>query len=329
MHARALFTRRLVAHTPTRRLAVAATSAPDPPHAAPLPPALYVVATPIGNMDDLTPRAARVLVAADTILCEDTRRSRPLLARVGATRRPPLSLHAHNERGRVETVLDALAQGQVVALVSDAGTPCVSDPGGVLAAAAVAAGHAVIPIPGACAAAAAVSACGLDVADFLFIGFLPPKRGPRRARLAEAGGTRGAALVAYCPSRSLADVLADAVDALGGDRRVAVARELTKLHEEWWRGSLTEGAAEFERRGDGVKGEVTLVIAPPPPPPTSDEPAAASPAQRAALRELLAAGVPASTAARALATGLGVGRNALYKAALEVKDEFFAEREDG
>lgn len=320
--ARALARRLTFRVPPRRRLASAAAAATpaDSPHAhAALPPALYVVATPIGNMDDLTPRAARVLAAADTVLCEDTRRSRPLLTRVGATRRPPVSLHAHNEAARVDAVLASLSSGHAVALISDAGTPCVSDPGAALAAAAAAAGHAVVPIPGACAAAAAVSACGLAVADFLFIGFLPPKGAARRARWAEVGSIR-AALVAYCPARALADVLADAAAALGGDRRVAVARELTKVHEEWWRGALADGAAEFAARGEAVKGEVTLVIEPPPRADAKQE-ADATAGHRAALKELLSAGVPPSTAARALAAALDVPRNALYKAAQEIKDE--------
>jgi 16S rRNA (cytidine1402-2'-O)-methyltransferase len=255
------------------------------------------------------------------VLCEDTRHSRPLLDRVAAAagggRRPaPLSLHAHNEAARVDAVLRALGAGQAVAIISDAGTPCVSDPGGVVAAAAAAAGHAVVPIPGPCAAAAAVSACGLNVADFLFLGFLPPKPAARRARLADVASLP-AALVAYAPARALPAVLADAAAALGGGRRVAVAREMTKVHEEWWRGALADGAAAFGDREGALKGEVTFVVEAPPRAAPGERRAGAFD-ERAALASLLAAGVSPSAAARALAAGLGVPRGRLYEAALEM-----------
>lgn len=264
--------------------AAAASSASTPPR---LSPGLYIVATPIGNLEDLSPRAARVLATADAVLCEDTRRSGPLVAAAvaaaaGAAPRPPpsaspsrlVSLHAHNEASRTASVLERLARGEAVALVSDAGTPAVSDPGGGVAAAAAAAGFDVVPVPGPCAAAAAVSACGLDAGDWLFVGFLPAKAGARLRRLRElaaatgggggassSGGGGGAspssssssssvsaAVVAFVPARTLAATLADAALAFGPGRRVAVARELTKLHEEWWRGGLEEGAAVFAAR---------------------------------------------------------------------------------
>jgi len=287
-------------------------------------PGLYVVATPIGNLDDLSPRAARTLCGAALVLCEDTRTSAPLLARAvaaaGVDRAPPtLSLHSRNEGGRIEAVLAALARGEAVALISDAGTPGVSDPGASLAAAAAAAGHAVVPIPGPCAAAAAVSACGLECGDWLFAGFLPPRSAARRARFASLASLP-AALVAYCPGRATADVLADAAAALGGGRRVAVAREMTKLHEEWTRGPLAAVAAAYAARGD-IKGEVTLVIERPPrPPPGARGGSGAAVDARSALASLLADGVPASAAARALAAALGVPRSPLYAEAVRLSE---------
>jgi 16S rRNA (cytidine1402-2'-O)-methyltransferase len=336
-----------------------AGAAPPPPPLPPLPPGLYVVATPIGNLHDLTPRAAAVLTGADCVLCEDTRHSGPLLARAAALRaalgpagllpaaapppaaRPPLvSLHAHNEAARTAAVLDRLGAGQAVALISDAGTPLLSDPGGGLVAAAAAAGHAVTPVPGPCAAVAALSAAGLDAGDFLFLGFLPPKSAARRAALARVRGVN-AAVVLYVPARSLAATLSDAAAALGPGRQCAVGRELTKRHEEWWRGGLAEGAAAFKERegggeggGGGVRGEVTLVIGRPPgasaraggaggagedadgsPPPPSSVDA------EAALISLLSDGVPPTAAAKALAKALGVSRAGLYSAAVAWKEE--------
>lgn len=320
-----------------------ATATPSPS----LAPGLYVVGTPIGNLADLTPRAAAILTGADCVLCEDTRHSGPLLARAAALRaalgpagllpllspspstpRPPLvSLHAHNEAARTSSVLARLAAGQAVALISDAGTPLLSDPGGGLVAAAVAAGHAVTPIPGPCAAVAALSAAGLAAGDFLFLGFLSSKSAARRAALARLRSLP-AALVLYVPARALAATLADAAAALGPARRCAVGRELTKRHEEWWRGGVGEGAEVFKARGGDLRGEVTLVL---------ERPAAAaavatheeggeeggSPSvdAEAALVSLLADGVPPSAAARALAKALGVPRAGLYAAAVAWREE--------
>ena len=258
--------------------AAPAASSTTPPSPR-LSPGLYIVATPIGNLEDLSPRAARVLATADAVLCEDTRRSGPLVAAavasaaaqaIGGVAPPPrpssssapsrlVSLHAHNETSRTASVLERLSRGEAVALVSDAGTPAVSDPGGGVAAAAAAAGFDVVPVPGPCAAAAAVSACGLDVSDWLFVGFLPAKAGARLKRLRELAAATGgggasssdgaspssssvsAAVVAFVPARTLAATLSDAALAFGPQRRVAVARELTKLHEEWWRGGAGGG----------------------------------------------------------------------------------------
>lgn len=221
------------------------------------PGKLIVVATPIGNLDDLTRRARQAFETADLVACEDTRRTGRLLAGLGIKRRL-VSLHEHNERARLPQILAALEEGKTVALVSDAGTPLLSDPGFLLVREAIAQGVGVEPIPGASAVLAALIVSGLPPHPFTFAGFPPPKSGKRRRfyrRFAELDHT-----VVYfeSPHRLIAS-LEDAVDVLG-DRRAAVARELTKLHEEVLRGSLAELAAELGER-PGIKGELVLVVA--------------------------------------------------------------------
>jgi 16S rRNA (cytidine1402-2'-O)-methyltransferase len=220
---------------------------------------LLLVATPIGNLGDLSPRAREALANADVVACEDTRHTGALLARLGLPRRRLVSCHEHNERQRLPLLLAALAAGETVAVVSDAGTPLISDPGFPLVRAALAAGHRVEAIPGPSAVLTALAVSGLPPLPFTFGGFPPSKPGRRRAfyrRLATAPGT----LVVYESPHRLARSLADAATELG-DRPAAVARELTKLHEEVLRGALAELAAEVDRRG-GVKGEVVVVIGP-------------------------------------------------------------------
>jgi 16S rRNA (cytidine1402-2'-O)-methyltransferase len=217
---------------------------------------LLVVATPIGNLDDLSPRARRAFEEAALVACEDTRRTGLLLARLGI-KRPLVSLHEHNERQRLPRLLAALEGGETVALASDAGTPLVSDPGYLLVREAVARGLRVEPIPGPSALLAALVVSGLPPHPFTFCGFPPPKGGRRRSfyeRFAALGHT----LVVYESPHRLAASLADALAVLG-DRPAAVARELTKLHEEVLRGSLSELLAEIEAR-PSLKGEFVLVI---------------------------------------------------------------------
>jgi 16S rRNA (cytidine1402-2'-O)-methyltransferase len=217
---------------------------------------LLVVATPIGNLDDLSPRARRAFEEAALVACEDTRRTGLLLARLGI-KRPLVSLHEHNERQRLPRLLAALEGGETVALASDAGTPLVSDPGYLLVREAVARGLRVEPIPGPSALLAALVVSGLPPHPFTFCGFPPPKGGRRRSfyeRFAALGHT----LVVYESPHRLAASLADALAVLG-DRPAAVARELTKLHEEVLRGSLSELLAEVEAR-PSLKGEFVLVI---------------------------------------------------------------------
>ena len=215
---------------------------------------LLLVATPIGNLEDVTGRALRVLREAHLVLAEDTRRTRVLLARYGIGARPR-SLHAHNEAAREREVLDALAAGRDVALVSDAGTPLVSDPGGRLVAAALEAGHRVEPVPGPSAVLAALAASGLPATPFAFLGFLPRRAGERDALLRGWRGRRET-LVLFESPRRLAATLRALAAALG-DRPAAVARELTKLHEEIARGSLARLA---ERFAPGARGEITIVV---------------------------------------------------------------------
>lgn len=216
---------------------------------------LYLVATPIGNLEDVTLRALRVLREADLVFAEDTRRTRVLLDRHAIAQRPR-SLHAHNESARIAEVLAALAAGQQVALVSDAGTPLVSDPGAQLVAAAIAAGHTVVPLPGASAVIASLVASGLAATPFTFLGFLPRKAG-ERDRLLAGFRLRAETLVLFESPRRVAATLR-ALEAQLGNRAGCIARELTKVHEEFARGTLAELATRF---ADGARGEVTIVVA--------------------------------------------------------------------
>lgn len=215
---------------------------------------LHLVATPIGNLEDVTLRALRVLREAGLVLAEDTRRTRILLDRHGIAARP-LSLHAHNEAARTAEVLAALAAGRDVALVSDAGTPLVSDPGERLVAAAIAAGHPVVPVPGPSAVLAALAGSGLPPVPFAFLGFAPRRAAERAGRFA-AFRERPETLVLFESPHRLAATLRALADSLG-PRPACVARELTKLHEEWARGTLAELA---ERFAGGTRGEVTIVV---------------------------------------------------------------------
>jgi len=265
---------------------------------------LFVVATPIGNLEDVTLRALRVLREADLLLAEDTREVRKLLDRHGVAARP-VSLHAHNEARRQGEALAALAAGGRVALVSDAGTPLVSDPGERLVAAAAAAGHAVEAVPGASAALAALVVSGLPAQRFTFLGFLPRRASERErllARLRDAPET----LVLFESPRRLAATLRELAERLG-DRRACVARELTKRYEEVARGRLGELALRF---ADGARGEVTLVVE------GGAEAAVAEDDVDAEIRARLAAGGRAREIAAALAAATGLPRRTLYARAL-------------
>jgi 16S rRNA (cytidine1402-2'-O)-methyltransferase len=224
-----------------------------------LAPGLHVVATPIGNLRDVTVRALEVLAGADLVACEDTRVTRKLFDHYGITV-PLTPYHDHNATEARPKLIAKLAAGAAIALVSDAGTPLVSDPGFKLVREAREAGHAVVAVPGASAALAAISIAGLPTDRFFFEGFLPPKHGQREARIAELGRLP-ATLVLFETGPRLAAALADLVQGLGA-REAAVCRELTKLHEEVRRGDLSVLAEHYASAG-APRGEIVLVIAPP------------------------------------------------------------------
>jgi 16S rRNA (cytidine1402-2'-O)-methyltransferase len=268
---------------------------------------LYVVATPIGNLGDLSPRAAQALTSADRILAEDTRRSRVLTEHVGA-RAPMVSLHAHNEAERVARVLAWLDAGETLVLVSDAGTPLVSDPGGRLVHAVVEAGHVVVPVPGPSAVLAALVGSGLAGDRFTFLGF-PERKGKARAALLERVVRAEEAVVLFESPQRLVRLLEELAEACGGARRVSVARELTKIHEEFVRGTRVEAAAYY--RQHPPRGEVSLVVAPAEAG-SLDSGDVEEEAARMA-RELLAGGAKPSEAAREITRRLALARNAAYR----------------
>lgn len=227
---------------------------------APLAPGLYLVATPIGNLGDITLRALDVLRRVDRIACEDTRQTQKLLNHFGISK-PTESCHEHNERERATGYVEALREGARIAVVTDAGMPGISDPGSWLASAAIEAGIPVFPIPGANAALSALVASGMPTAEFHFLGFLPEKAGPRRTRIEmlAAAGVEAGTLVFYEAPHRILDTLVDFESVFGTDLRVVVARELTKLHEEFLRGTVGEVRRELAAR-DRIRGEITLLV---------------------------------------------------------------------
>ncbi len=222
-----------------------------------LAPGLYLVGTPIGNLEDITLRAIRVLKQADLIACEDTRQTQKLLNHYGIETRA-VSYHEHNEASRAEELVEKLAQGARIAVVSDAGMPGISDPGFRLVSLAIERGVPVFPVPGPAAFLAAMVASGLPTDSFCFRGFLPAKGGARRRELEKIGDSSNTAVFYEAPHR-IRETLADVAEVLGPDRPVVVARELTKIHEEFLRGTAGEVAQVLNARGD-VKGEITLLI---------------------------------------------------------------------
>ncbi len=272
---------------------------------------LYVVATPIGNLDDMSPRAVAILSAVHLIAAEDTRHSAKLLRRFGVTT-PMLSYHQHNEREREQRVLAALADGDV-ALISDAGTPAISDPGQKLVASAVAHGHPVVPIPGPSALTAAVSASGMVPGPFLFLGFVPRSGEDRRRTLAKAA-TSGFPVVLFESPVRLGVTMADLAAALG-DRPALIARELTKIHEELVFGRLGELAETYHQTEP--RGEVVIVV--------GEAAATATEADggdvEGVVRRLLAEGLKPSRAAREAAAITGRPGAELYELVRAVASE--------
>lgn len=272
---------------------------------------VVLVATPIGNLGDLSPRAVAVLDQADVVCCEDTRRTRALLTAAGVAGRGRLfALHEHNEDAQVPRLLERVRAGDTVAVVSDAGTPAISDPGARLVAAAASEGLTVSVVPGPSAVVAALVVSGLPTDRFCMEGFLPRKGPERRRRLAELAAEERTAVVLEAPGR-LAATLADLAEACG-DRPVAVVRELTKVHEETWRGRLGAAAETFAEHP--VRGEIVVVVggASPPAPPSVAEVAGA-------VADRLAAGDGVRDAADAVAASLGVPRRQAYQLALARK----------
>ena len=277
--------------------------------ARPLAPALYLVATPIGNLADITLRALETLAGADVLACEDTRVTRVLLGRYGIRQRPT-PYHEHNAAEAGPRLIEALETGRSVALVSDAGTPLVSDPGYRLVEEALARGLKIIPVPGPSSVLAALAGSGLPTDTFLFAGFLPVKGGQRRARLEELRAVP-ATLIFFESPRRLADTLS-AMAGVYGDRPAVIGRELTKAFEEFRRGSLPELAAHYEG-ADTPKGEVVLCVGPP---------AAAAPGATDidAMLRSLAEEMPASKAAAEAARLTGQPKGDLYRRLLELKE---------
>lgn len=274
-----------------------------------LAPGLYLIATPIGNLADISLRALATLAKSDVIYCEDTRHSRTLVAHygIGRTLRP---YHEHNAEEQRPRILADLARGARIALISDAGTPLVSDPGYKLVRDAIAESHTVIAIPGASAVLTALSVAGLPTDTFLFAGFLPPRSGARRSRISELATVPASLIFFEAPTR-VAETLADLAETLG-DRPAAIARELTKLHEAVRRGPLTALAELFAQ--SEPKGEIVIVVGPPSTTTATDEVIAA--ALQAALAHM-----SLRDAAKAVADRLSVPKARVYELGLKLKSD--------
>ena len=286
----------------------------NPRPSSPLAPGLYLVATPIGNLGDITLRALEVLKRVDRIACEDTRQTQKLLNHFQITT-PTESLHEHNERDRTAGLVDALKAGARIAVVSDAGMPGISDPGSWLAAAAIAAAVPVIPIPGANAAVSALVASGLPTTEFQFLGFLPEKAGARRTRLeilAADAGKSASTLVFYEAPHRILETLADLEAVWGPALRIVVARELTKIHEEFLRGTVAEIRQDLSSR-DRVRGEITLLVQVPAASASGQPTGAAEKIAHRVQRIQTESGVDEKEALKRLAREMGKSKSELYR----------------
>jgi 16S rRNA (cytidine1402-2'-O)-methyltransferase len=276
---------------------------------APLAPGLYLVATPIGNLEDITLRALRVLRSADRIACEDTRQTQKLLNHFSIDT-PTVSYHMHNETGRAAELVEQLKAGARIAIVSDAGTPGIADPGAEIASAAIAAGIPVFPIPGPNAALSALIASGLSAESFTFLGFLPAKSGQRRTALEELrtqSVVRGTRVFYEAPHRIL-DTLADIEAVFGAAQHVVIARELTKIHEEFLRGPVRDVKDTLARR-DTVRGEIVLIFAPAAS--AAEEPSGSIADEvRAVMRDQ---GLDEKDALKRVAKSRGIGKSEAYR----------------
>jgi 16S rRNA (cytidine1402-2'-O)-methyltransferase len=268
---------------------------------------LYLVATPIGNLEDITLRALRVLKEVDLIACEDTRHTRKLLLHYDISR-PTISYHEHNERERTPELIEKLQSGVSIALVSDAGTPLVSDPGYRLVSEAILRGLDVVPIPGPSALVTAIAASGLPTAEFTFAGFLPPRRAARRARLVELATLKSTVIFYEAPHR-IRETLIDARELLG-DRQAVLARELTKLHEQFLRGSLSQLARELAETA--TRGEMVLLIGPPLDD-NQSRTASTSSVSEDIRRLMFAEGIDQKSALKRIARARGISRSEAYR----------------
>ncbi|MEH2109143.1 16S rRNA (cytidine(1402)-2'-O)-methyltransferase [Nostoc sp.] len=276
----------------------------------PKPGTLYVVGTPIGNLEDITFRAVRILQTVDIIAAEDTRHTGKLLQHF-QVKTPQVSYHEHNRTSRIPELLEHLVNQKAIALVSDAGMPGISDPGYELVKACIEAGIPVVPIPGASAAITALSAAGLPTDRFVFEGFLPAKTQQRQEHL-ESLQTESRTLIFYESPHRLRDTLQDLAEVWGSDRQIVLGRELTKLYEEFWRGTIAEAIAHYSQREP--QGEYTLVVAGIP----ASQPQLTEEELKAELKQLITQGISRSQASRQLAKFTSLPRRQLYQLALSL-----------
>ncbi len=272
---------------------------------------LYVVATPIGNLSDLSPRAAETLLHANIVACEDTRRTGKLMQHIGAANTKYVVVNEHSEFGATNELIQALNAGQTIALVSDAGTPAISDPVELLVRAAIAAGHNVITIPGASAAISALSISGLDTRRFIFEGFLPRDGSDRTARINAVKKHEYTTVLYEAPHR-LQRTLADMHKAIGDDRQIVLARELTKMHEDVWRGTLGE-AIDHTNKREPI-GEYVIILEACPQLPEATQETIDS-----ALMQSLHSGLSVKGAANEVAEIYGLSKRDLYERALQIR----------
>ncbi|MCL1464397.1 16S rRNA (cytidine(1402)-2'-O)-methyltransferase [Argonema galeatum] len=277
---------------------------------APQTGTLYLVGTPIGNLEDMTFRAVRILQTVDIIAAEDTRHTGKLLQHFQIAT-PQLSYHEHNSSQRIPELVDKLSQGKALALVSDAGMPLISDPGYELVQACIEAGIPVVPVPGASAAITALSAAGLPTNRFVFEGFIPSK-GSERKDLLEGLQTESRTIILYESPHRLRQTLQDLADFWGRDRQIVLARELTKLYEEFWRGTIEEAMLRYSQREP--QGEFTIVVAGA----QLEKPHLSEETLKVELQQLMSQGISRSQASRQLAKATSLPRRQLYQLALSL-----------